>query len=153
MKQKCIFFGLAFVLALTACEEYDSLPEPELPVEDVIFTGAWYNPPPDHSISLSFDVPFSFDKVYRYYNKNDTFSIVPYLKNNTGRGIVSTELMYFSKGFELKLSEDGDVPAILEFNTQEPLYFDYWGSVWWASSVIVGKGFIKTPNLTVSGLP
>ena len=142
MRKILLILGLIFLF--TACEKFDSLPEPELPVEEIEMLEAIYNPPPEHSISIHFQVPVMYDQIYQYYNMSGIFSMAPYLKDRDF-DIIETKLRPY--WFDIYLSADKAVPEKLLFNTQEPMYFSYPVDIW--NNVIIAKGFIKTQELSV----
>jgi len=156
--RKIVFVWVVLALVFTACEEYHSMPEPELPVEYIAFNRAEYDASGDSiTISLYFVGDFEYDAIYQYYNMEyssmgGTFSMTLYLKKS-GLSLVSSWLDSDPKRIVMRLSEGSAPPDTLRFNTAEPLYFGSRKFTVWGNPIIVAKGFIQTEYLDVIVLP
>ena len=153
---KKIIILLAVVLLFSACEIYDSLPEPLLPIEDIHFSGAVYTAgtalsDPEINITLSPTLPFS--GIYTYYNRIDGFNFTLYLKGSSSKLYIESVTYLGSNpitGLKITLKRELTEPLTLTFNTKEPMYL--YNDAGYLES-IVAKGYIKTPSLTVAGIP
>ena len=143
MKQICLFLPL--VLVFIACPQYDSPPEPELPVLYIGFVKAEYNNG-NRSIYLEFQNTVSYDGIYPYYNMSELFDMALYLKG--GPTIESTT--YSKSGITIKLFSAQTAPLKLVFDTKNPWYFYNYKS--W-NYIMEAKAFIETPDLDVTGIP
>jgi len=157
---KKIFIIIAIALIFASCEDYDALPETELPVENIEFKEARYNlissTDPEniidtHSISLYFLEPPQYLDIYKYYNKSSSLLMDTYIKNTN---ITVTETKIYDNYIEFYFKYTGALPLELVFNTKEPLYFGTRvHASWWQGTLIVAKGFIITDKIAVTYLP
>jgi len=146
-----LFIVLVIALVCAACEKFDALPEPELPVVEIEFNVATYYPA-TQSITLFISSAFDYDGIYEYYNKR-AFTITPYLKNK-GLGIISTEVDAGAKQIKINLAGDTLPSGFsgLIFNTKKPMYLGS-KAEFWRNTTVVAKGYIKTVDLSVSAGP
>jgi len=146
MKNLILFSAL--ILIFSACDTYKAFPEPELPVQYVVFSDAWYNSS-GHTIFLEYEIPLSDGgAIHQYYNKIGEFDFASYLKENNHIVIVSMNASEY--GITLKLEKDAECPAKLIFNTNEPFYYcRHADSSWRLGCAIQAKAYIKTPELDV----
>jgi len=142
MKQISFFLALAFVLS--ACPSYDSLPEPELPLEVVEFTNNAQYTALKRSIFLEYQTRVPYDGIYPFYNKNEQFTMASYLKNRD-IDIVKTEVK--GEGITIFLAAEPSLPLQLDFDTTTPWYFYDYRS--W-NYIIQAKAYIKTESLLVN---
>ena len=140
MKRFALFLAVAIILF--ACPTYDSLPEPELPVVDVAFSGAVYDSS-THSIRLDYQNPVSYDGIYPFYNKEKTFTMAYYIKGDIG--ILSS--LENKNGITIDLIEGRPVPSMLVFDTKSPWYFYNRVNSW--NYIIEAKAYIITPSISV----
>ena len=152
--RKILFVWVVVAFVFTACEEYHSLPEPELPIEYIEFERAEYDDSGDSvTISLFFDGGFAYAAIYQYYNMGGgAFSMASYLKKS-GLGLFSTELESQPKRIVMYFSEGNAPPETLWFNTTEPLYLGSHRYTAYGKLFIAAKGFIKTEQLKVDVVP
>ena len=138
MRQICLFALTALVFL--ACPVYDSLPEPELELIEIVFSSASYEPS-GPSIFLEFQTPVSYHGIYPFYNKSREFSMRYYLKNP----IAIRRTIFNETGITIELFAGSSNPGNLVFNTNIPWYFYRRISY---NDIIEAKAFIKTPDIT-----
>ncbi|MCL2879350.1 MAG: hypothetical protein FWF29_03810 [Treponema sp.] len=165
MRKLCIIAAAAILLA--ACEDYDPLPEPELPVIYIEFSGAEYIPPAapdpenpgsnpisDGSIKLTFARTLSelggTSYVYRYYNMEQYFFMGAYLQNKD-INVISTRVNDGTIIFSF--TKKDTLPAKLIFKTGEPMYFGAYAISPGDKNIIIAKGFIASAEISVNNLP
>jgi len=135
-----VILFLAVVFVLSACST-DSLPEPELPVVEVVFTSATYGSE-KHSIVLKYQIqtptPVHYDGIYPLYNKNKAFSMAEYLKNSD---ITIERSSVNEDDITIFLAEGSSKPTELEFVTDTPWYF--YDHLIWEGDIIQAKAYIR----------
>ena len=135
---------LIFAALLSGCPDYyDSLPEPELPVEEIHFSAADY----DHAgntITLSFAQVFPYEGIYPTYNREYLFDMSKYVNDNfrfASSAVIDT-------GIKLTLYPNDTVPPEITFKTTIPCYL-YSNRY----SGIEAKAFFKTERLSITSIP
>jgi hypothetical protein len=143
--KKIAYAILILALGIAACEQYDSLPEPELPVRYIEFDQAVYNAG-ENSICLTLHEPFAYDdELYATYNKMLHFYLPDYIKS--GARDVDHQTMNGTT-FTLYLRRDARLPPKLVFDTRQPCYLS---ETYNFDTIIVAKAYIKTAELPVTG--
>ena len=149
---KKIVLILAVVFVFSACEIYDSLPEPLLPLEEVHFSGAVYTSTTgEHKITLTLDPPLSYLGIYSYYNRTGGFNINLYLLSGN-IDVSSTRVQATAQAItsiDIILRNPITEPLSLVFKTNEPMYLYNYKMFSLSSYIIEAKAFILTPSVDV----
>ena len=144
---KKIIIILAVALVFSACPEYQSWPEPLLPLEEVEFSAAAYDSG-TQTIKLTVSPSLPYKGIYPYYNKDSDFGMGSYLKG--GISVKSTKVNLTGDNItSIDIVITGTKPSTLTFNTKEPMYLyrEQWDAITY--QIIEAKAFIKTDLITV----
>jgi hypothetical protein len=138
----CVLFAAAL---LCGCpENYDTLPEPELPVVAIEFSGAAYDST-EKTITMTFAGPFTYDGLFPTYNRERGFDMAEYL--NGDFKFYQTRVADDRTGIIISLYNQVQVPQELSLKTTVPLYLysdNY--SYGYVSGRIEAKAFFKAAS-------